>query len=110
VARPPAVPTPLTRQFVIADFIVDFACRSTRLVVELDGGQHDGSKADEDRTQALETLGWKVVRFWNNEVLENKDGVMEVILELAASRLPGNQVEAPGPTLREPRSRTRARK
>jgi very-short-patch-repair endonuclease len=106
VARPPPVPTPFTRQFVISGYIVDFACRSARLVVELDGGQHGDNGSDEGRTGSLEALGWKVVRFWNNEVLENRDAVAKIILELATQRLPGSSADASGTTFREPRSRT----
>ena len=51
-----------TRQHVIGNYIVDFACRSAKLAVELDGSQHVESLADEERTAELEALGWKVIR------------------------------------------------
>lgn len=70
-----------TRQFPIGDFIADFACRSLRLAVELDGGQHSDSATDANRTRIIEAHGYRVIRFWNNEVLGNIDGVLTVIAE-----------------------------
>ncbi|MEA2999258.1 MAG: hypothetical protein QOK17_1091 [Sphingomonadales bacterium] len=70
-----------TRQLVVGDFIVDLACREARLAVELDGSQHlDAAAEDAARTAFLESLGWRVIRFWNSEVAENPDGVAEAIL------------------------------
>jgi very-short-patch-repair endonuclease len=62
-------------------FIVDFCCLDGKLVVELDGGQH-GSRTVQDkvRTQNLKSSGYLVLRFWNNDVLKNIDGVLETIL------------------------------
>ena len=69
-----------TRQLVIDRFVVDFACRSVRLAVELDGGHHALQIGeDEARTRYLEVRGWRVLRFWNNEVRHNLEGVMAVI-------------------------------
>ena len=68
------------RQYPIGHFIVDFACTRKALVVELDGGQHLGSGSDVSRTAWLESKGWKVIRFWNNDVLRNTSGVIETIL------------------------------
>ena len=68
------------RQHPIGDFIVDFACTKHRLIVEADGGQHSDNKADERRTKALEGEGWRVIRFWNNDVVANTQGVVETIL------------------------------
>lgn len=68
------------RQHPIGNFIVDFACTKHHLVVEADGGQHAESEADKRRTALLEAAGWRVIRFWNNEVLTNTDGVVHVIL------------------------------
>ena len=60
---------------------MDFLCIASRLVVEVDGGQHFGRTAyDEARTRFLEARGYRVVRFWNNDVMENIEGVMEVIV------------------------------
>jgi very-short-patch-repair endonuclease len=61
---------------------VDFVCIDKHLVIELDGGQHaSATEADERRTKFLEQKGFRVVRFWNNEVLGNTEGVLERILE-----------------------------
>jgi very-short-patch-repair endonuclease len=68
------------RQHPIGGFIVDFACTKQMLMVEADGGQHNESLADTGRTAALEGRGWKVIRFWNNDILSNTDGVIETIL------------------------------
>jgi very-short-patch-repair endonuclease len=62
---------------------VDFVCIEKLLVVELDGGQHALTvEADERRTKFLEQKGFRVIRFWNNEVLGNTEAVLERILEL----------------------------
>ena len=70
-----------TRQFPIGNFVVDFAARSLRLVVELDGGQHSDSPTDSARTRVIEAHGYTVIRFWNNDVLGNTDGVLIVITQ-----------------------------
>ncbi len=74
------------RQYPVANFIVDFACTRHRLIVEADGGQHADSEADRDRTAWLEREGWRVLRFWNNDVLANTDGVVSVILRELSTR------------------------
>ena len=75
------------RQLRIGKFVADFACRSCRLVIELDGGQHADNERDIARTRIIEAHGYRVIRFWNNEVLENTDGVLQVIAgELAIAR------------------------
>jgi very-short-patch-repair endonuclease len=67
-------------QAPIPPYIVDFACLTIKLVIEVDGGQHNVNKvADDRRTAWLESQGYKVMRFWNNEVLQNLDGVLEAI-------------------------------
>ena len=66
------------RQFPIGSFVADFACRDLHLAIELDGGQHT-PQADAPRTQVIEAFGYRVIRFWNNDVLENTHGVLEVI-------------------------------
>jgi very-short-patch-repair endonuclease len=69
-------------QFPVGNAVADFACRSARLVVELDGGQHaDAAEADAERTRIIEALGYHLVRFWNNDVMANLDGVLEAILQ-----------------------------
>ncbi len=67
------------RQHPVGPFIVDFACLAERLIVEADGGQHCGSDDDARRAGWLERHGWRVVRFWNNDILQNPDGVFESI-------------------------------
>ncbi|TNE67771.1 MAG: endonuclease domain-containing protein [Alphaproteobacteria bacterium] len=65
------------RQFPVGHFIVDFACPARRLIVEIDGGQHaDPESGDALRTAHLESRGFRVVRYWNNDILGNIDGVM----------------------------------
>jgi primosomal protein N' (replication factor Y) len=70
------------RQRPVGPFIADFACVEERLIVEVDGGQHNGSASDARRTAWLQSRGWRVLRFWNDEVLRNVDGVCEQILSL----------------------------
>jgi len=70
------------RQVPIANYIVDFVALDLKFVVEVDGGQHDVRAArDAERTRVLEEWGYHVVRFWNNDVLGNIDGVLEAILQ-----------------------------
>jgi very-short-patch-repair endonuclease len=70
------------RQLPIDRYFADFACVELKLIIELDGGQHaDQIAYDAERTQVLETRGWHVIRFWNNDVLENIDGVARAITE-----------------------------
>ena len=76
------------RQKPIGRYIVDFVALDLKLIVEIDGGQHaERSAADTARTKALEESGYRVVRFWKNDVLGNIDGVLEaVVQELNTSR------------------------
>jgi crossover junction endodeoxyribonuclease RuvC len=68
------------RQEPILGFTVDFVCHEHRLVIELDGGQHAVRTAqDAHRSQVLEQAGFRVLRFWNNELITNLDGVLETI-------------------------------
>jgi len=78
------------RQVPIGRYIADFVCHEARLVVEIDGGQHDSSSPREtERSGFLQKEGYRILRFWNNEVLANPDGVHETIVdELAASPPP----------------------
>ena len=68
------------RQHPIGRFIVDFVCIEHRLVIEADGGQHADNVADERRTERIERQGWRVLRFWNNEILANTEGVQDTVL------------------------------
>ena len=78
-----------TRQLPIGPYIADFACRQAKLVVEIDGGQHSGSKRDEVRDRWLLEQGWTVFRIWNSDVRENPIGAAEAILGRAAECLGG---------------------
>ena len=71
------------RQIPKGDYIVDFVCEENKLIVEVDGGQHGDQQVeyDEKRTEYLESEGYQVLRFWNNEVLTNMDGVLIVIVD-----------------------------
>jgi crossover junction endodeoxyribonuclease RuvC len=73
--------TKFRRQQPIEGYIVDFVSFDRRLVIEIDGGQHaDASGYEERRTRCLEANGFRILRFWNNEVMENEEGVYETIL------------------------------
>ena len=78
-----------TRQLPVGPFIADLACRQAKLIVEIDGSQHMGSRRDQARTLFLEAEGWTVIRFWNTDVSGNPDGVAEAILQRAAECLGG---------------------
>ena len=70
------------RQHPLHGFILDFACEELKLGIELDGGQHNEERAkacDAARTAVLATSGWRILRFWNNDVIENLEGVLEEI-------------------------------
>jgi very-short-patch-repair endonuclease len=66
------------RQFQIGPHIADFACRDAHLAIELDGGQHSPD-ADAPRTKSIEGFGYRVIRFWNNDVLTSTEEVLEAI-------------------------------
>ncbi len=74
------VGTKWKRQQPIGPYIVDFVCHECRIVVEADGGQHNGSQSDAERDRWLAAKGFTVLRFWNNEIQQNLDGVLERIL------------------------------
>ena len=68
------------RQHPFLDYVLDFVCLERRLVVEVDGGQHLDNQRDQVRDKRLLEAGFEVLRFWNNQVLEETDAVAEVIL------------------------------
>jgi very-short-patch-repair endonuclease len=72
------------RQVPIGPFVADFAAIKERLVVELDGGQHADNPADIRRDAFLADSGWRVLRFWNTDVMHNRAGVLESIAQAAA--------------------------
>jgi very-short-patch-repair endonuclease len=70
------------RQAPVDRYVVDFLCADANLIVELDGGQHaERSERDAMRTKELEARGYLVLRFWNNDVLRNVDGVLQSIVD-----------------------------
>ena len=74
------------RQMPLGKYIVDFVCLEQRLVLELDGGQHaEQTSADQVRDEWLQACGFRVLRFWNNEVMDNLPGVLaRIARELGA--------------------------
>ena len=69
------------RQAIIGPYIVDFVCFERKLVIEVDGGQHDQSRRDIPRDEWLRGQGFEILRFWNNDVLANLEGVFQKIEE-----------------------------
>ncbi len=83
------------RQAPIGQFVVDFVCLDAKLIIEVDGGQHsERLAADMKRTRTLESMGYLVMRFWNNDVLTNIEGVLELI----AFTVQPEVLEPPHPT------------
>jgi len=89
--------THFRRQATIGRYFVDFCCHTSRLVIEVDGGSHAEDRqmiADERRTKFLQARGYRVLRFWNSDVLTNTEGVMTVIASALAG---GEDPRAPHP-------------
>jgi very-short-patch-repair endonuclease len=76
------------RQEPIDRYVVDFICFEGRLVIEVDGGPHADSESDKRRDAYLQSHGFRVLRFWNNDVLSNSDGVLQTIVEALARCAP----------------------
>jgi very-short-patch-repair endonuclease len=76
------------RQFPLGPYIVDFVCLSTRLIVEVDGGQHLNDSRDQTRDAWLSNRGFRVLRFWNNDVLARTDSVLDAILGALSTPTP----------------------
>ncbi len=98
-----------TRQLVVGNYIIDLACREAKLAVELDGSQHvDQQDYDAARTAYLETNGWRMIRFWNSDVMSNPEGAAQAVLAHVAECL-GDTHPQPLPSregrVRRPRSR-----
>ena len=79
--------TKFRRQQPIGRFIVDFVCFEKKVIIDVDGGQHS-KEVDKARDQGLIEQGFRVLRFWNNDVLQNTEGVLEVIRSNCLSTLP----------------------
>ena len=89
------------RQTPIGPYYVDFVCREARLVVEVDGSQHAGNPTDRHRDRVLASLGYRVVRVWNNDVSDHMDSVLEMLLsQLRSSPSPAALGAAPSPRKR----------
>jgi very-short-patch-repair endonuclease len=71
------------RQVPLGPFIVDFVCFEAKLIIEVDGGQHADSQRDAKRDRYFMDHGYRVLRFWNNDVLKNLEGVLIRITEFA---------------------------
>jgi very-short-patch-repair endonuclease len=89
------------RQEPIGPYIVDFVCREKRLIIEVDGGQHATDKRDAIRDQWLADHRYRVLRVWNNEVMENIEGVWEMILTAASAERPPHPNPLPASGERE---------
>ncbi len=76
-----------TRQFPIGTYFADFSCRERRLVVEIDGSQHAGSRRDGDRDNFMQAQGYSVLRFWTIDALKHRPAVLETILAALEGRL-----------------------
>jgi very-short-patch-repair endonuclease len=83
------------RQIPLGPYVVDFLCRSKRLVIEIDGEQHADSVGDVRRTAWLNRHGYSVLRFWNHEVLRERDSVLDAVLAVLSG-----DIAAPSPGLR----------
>jgi very-short-patch-repair endonuclease len=77
--QPPFKERHFRRQATIGPYFADFASHQFRIVIEVDGGQHSGNASDEARTRYLEAKSYRVLRFWNNDVLENISGFLSAI-------------------------------
>ena len=86
------------RQHPIGCYIADFVCRDCMLIVELDGESHVGREnKDKVRQENLEACGYRVLRFWNHEVYEEKERVLEVVYAACAERFAGREPKSPHP-------------
>jgi very-short-patch-repair endonuclease len=82
------------RQHAVGDYIPDFCSPKAKLVIELDGSQHlQQAEYDEERTKYLESLGYQVIRFWNNDVMNNIDDVLKVIWDLLNEKQKGDETQ-----------------
>ena len=73
------------RQVPFDNYVADFVCRSAQLIIELDGSQHVDNDADINRDAVMEIAGYRVIRYWNSDVFNNLDGVLEDIRQVVLS-------------------------
>jgi very-short-patch-repair endonuclease len=86
------------RQLPVDGYIVDFACPGRRLIIEADGGQHSENTYDEKRDSYLRGQGFRILRFWNNDLFDNEEGVLTSILNALTAPLPARASrESPSP-------------
>jgi very-short-patch-repair endonuclease len=77
------------REYIIGSYIADFVCREKKVVIEIDGSQHiDAAEYDQQRTEQLGSLGYSVLRFWNNDVFNNIEVVLNTIVSFIETGLP----------------------
>jgi very-short-patch-repair endonuclease len=90
------------RQYPVGPYIVDFICPEKNLVIEVDGGQHsDDVKHESQRSAYLNKMGYWVLRFWNNEVLQETEAVLEAIFAILADRGKNSPSPRPSPPMGE---------
>ena len=90
------------RQYPVGPFIVDFICVEKNVVIEVDGGQHaENEELDTQRSAYLNKMGYRVLRFWNNEVLQETEAVLEAIFAILASGKQNSPSPQPSPPLGE---------
>ena len=82
------------RQHPVGRYFADFACREHMLVIELDGSQHVDNAYDRERDEYMSAAGWSVLRFWNVDVLKERDSVLETILAAIGGKLDGKVTSA----------------
>ena len=95
------------RQVPVGPWIVDFVTFEHKVIVEADGGQHADSERDKERDSDLRARGFQILRFWNNEILQNEEGVLQIIIEkIGKAPSPRGLRPRPSPTRGEgPRAR-----
>ena len=81
------LPVKVRRQHPVGEYITDFAIPAARVIIELDGDTHVANdERDVKRTAFIESKGWRVLRFWNSDVMQNTDGVLGAIVDAVRSR------------------------
>jgi very-short-patch-repair endonuclease len=86
------------RQYPVGPYIVDFICPEKNIVIEIDGGQHAANEAlDLQRSAFLNKMGYRVLRFWNNEVLQETEAVLEAIFAILTDAAQNSPAPRPSP-------------